>query len=291
MEQMEDGRTELILGAGGMLARGLAAERPHALSLGIGDLDITDPSALARAVAAGVSIVWNAAADTRVDLAETDPAHLAVNDLAVGVLAGLCRDAGALLVHVSTDYVFDGRAGRAWREDDPVAPVNAYGRGKLGGERRALESGAEVLVVRTSWVFAPGGVNFVDTMLDLAGSGRTELKVVDDQRGRPTFAPDLARALVTLVGAGARGVVHFANAGETTWFGLAKETLARGGFPHVKIVPCTTAEFPRPAARPANSVLDTTRYERLTGAAPRPFTAALDEHLRLRAGAAGKAEG
>ena len=288
---MEDGRTELILGAGGMLARGLAAERPHALSLGIGDLDITDPSALARAVVPGVSIVWNAAADTRVDLAETDPAHLAVNDLAVGVLAGLCRDAGALLVHVSTDYVFDGRAGRAWREDDPVAPVNAYGRGKLGGERRALESGAEVLVVRTSWVFAPGGVNFVDTMLDLAGSGRTELKVVDDQRGRPTFAPDLARALVTLVAAGARGVVHFANAGETTWFGLAKETLARGGFPHVKLVPCTTAEFPRPAARPANSVLDTTRYERLTGEAPRPFTAALDEHLRLRAGAAGKAEG
>ena len=109
---------------------------------------------------------------------------------------------GALLVHVSTDYVFDGRAGRAWREDDPVAPINAYGRGKLGGERRAVESGAEVLVVRTSWVFAPGGVNFVDTMLGLAASGRTELKVVDDQRGRPTFAPDLARALVRLVDAG-----------------------------------------------------------------------------------------
>jgi dTDP-4-dehydrorhamnose reductase len=288
---MEDGRTELILGAGGMLARSLAAERPHALSLGVRDLDITDPSALARAVVPGVSIVWNAAADTRVDLAETDPAHLAVNDVAVGVLAGLCRAAGALLVHVSTDYVFDGRPGRAWREDDPVAPVNAYGRGKLGGERRALESGAEVLVVRTSWVFAPGGVNFVDTMIDLARSGRTELRVVDDQRGRPTFAPDLARALVTLVAAGARGVVHFANAGETTWFGLAKETLARGGFPHVKVIPCPTAEFPRPAARPANSVLDTSRYERLTGAAPRPFTAALDEHLRLRAGAAGKAAG
>lgn len=275
--------TELILGAGGMLARGLASERPQARALGIRDLDITDPAALARAVVPGVSVVWNAAADTRVDLAETNPGHLAVNDVAVGVLAGLCRDVGALLVHVSTDYVFDGFAGRAWREDDPVAPVNAYGRGKLGGERRALASGAEVLIVRTSWVFAPGGVNFVDTMLDLAASGKTELKVVDDQRGRPTFAPDLARALVKLVSAGARGIVHFANAGETTWYDLAREVLERGGFPHVKLVPCATAEFPRPAARPANSVLDTSRYERLTGEEPRHFTAALAEHLRRRA--------
>ncbi len=278
--------TELILGAGGMLARGLARERPDARALGIGDLDITDPAALARAVVPGVSVVWNAAADTRVDLAETGPSHLAVNDVAVGVLAGLCRDVGALLVHVSTDYVFDGRAGRAWREDDPASPVNAYGRGKLGGERRAFASGAELLIVRTSWVFAPGGVNFVDTMLDLAAAGKTELKVVDDQRGRPTFAPDLARALVKLVAAGARGVVHFANAGETTWYGLAKEALARGGYPNVKLVPCATAEFPRPAARPANSVLDTSLYESLTGQAPRHFTDALDEHLRLRAEAA-----
>jgi dTDP-4-dehydrorhamnose reductase len=273
---------ELILGAGGMLARGLASLRPGARALGIAELDITDSAALARVIVPGVSVVWNAAADTRVDLAESDPSHLAVNDVAVGEIARLCRDAGALLVHVSTDYVFDGRPGRPWREDDPVAPLNAYGRGKLGGERRALASGAEVLLVRTSWVFAPGGVNFVDTMLGLAASGRTELKVVDDQRGRPTFAPDLARALVRLVEVGARGLVHFANGGETTWYGLAKEALARGGYPHVRLVPCTTDEFPRPAARPANSVLDTSRYESLTGEAPRPFTEALDEHLALR---------
>lgn len=275
--------TELILGAGGMLARGLAAERPGAVSLGISELDVTDAAALARAIVPGVTVVWNAAADTRVDLCESDPGHLAVNDVAVGEIARLCREAGALLVHVSTDYVFDGRPGRPWREDDPVAPVNAYGRGKLGGERRALASGAEVLVVRTSWVFAPGGANFVDTMLGLAASGRTELKVVDDQRGRPTYAPDLARALVRLVSAGARGLVHFANGGETTWYGLAKEALARGGYSQVRLVPCTTAEFPRPAARPANSVLDTARYERLAGEAPRHHLEALDEHLRLRA--------
>jgi len=275
--------TELILGAGGMLARGLARLRPGARALGIGELDVTDPAALARAIVPGVSVVWNAAADTRVDLCESDPGHLAVNDVAVGEIARLCREAGALLVHVSTDYVFDGRPGRPWREEDPVDPVNAYGRGKLGGERRALASGAEVLVVRTSWVFAPGGVNFVDTILGLAESGREELRVVDDQRGRPTFAPDLAAALVRLVGVGARGLVHFANSGETTWHGLAKEALARAGYGRVRLVPCTTAEFPRPAARPANSVLDTSRYETLAGETPRPFTEALDEHLRLRA--------
>ena len=279
--------TELILGAGGMLARGLARERPDARALGIGDLDITDPAALARAVVPGVNIVWNAAADTRVDLAETDPSHLAVNDEAVGVLAGLCRDVGALLVHVSTDYVFDGRAGRAWREDDPVAPLNAYGRGKLGGERRALASGAEVLIVRTSWVFAPGGVNFVDTMLDLAASGKTELKVVDDQRGRPTFAPDLARALVKLVAAGARGVVHFANAGETTWYGLAKEVLARGRLPAREARPLRDGRVPPPGGATRRTPSSTRRStSRLTGEAPRHFTAALDEHLRLRAEAA-----
>lgn len=279
--------TELILGAGGMLARGLAAERPGARALGLAELDVTDSAALARAIVPGVSVVWNAAADTRVDLCESRAGHLAVNDVAVGEIARLCREAGALLVHVSTDYVFDGRPGRPWREDDPVAPVNAYGRGKLGGERRALASGAEVLVVRTSWVFAPGGVNFVDTILGLAEQGREELRVVDDQHGRPTFAPDLARALVKLVSAGARGLVHFANSGETTWHGLAKEALARAGYGGVRLVPCTTAEFPRPAARPANSVLDTSRYEGLVGERPRPFTEALDEHLRLRAEASG----
>ena len=278
--------TELILGAGGMLARGLARLRPEARSLGIDELDVTDSAALARAIVPGVSVVWNAAADTRVDLCETDPGHLAVNDAAVGEIARLCRAAGALLDHVSTDYVFDGRPGRAWREDDPVDPVNAYGRGKLGGERRALASGAEVLVVRTSWVFAPGGVNFVDTILGLAASGREELKVVDDQRGRPTFAPDLARALVKLVSVGARGLVHFANAGETTWYGLAREALARAGFSGVSVVPCASDEFQRPAARPANSVLDTSRYEARTGEAPRHHLEALDEHLRLRAEAA-----
>ena len=275
--------SELILGAGGMLARGLAAQRPHATALGVGELDVTDAAALARAIVPGVSVVWNAAADTRVDLCESDPGHLAVNDVAVGEIARLCREAGALLVHVSTDYVFDGRPGRPWREDDPVDPVNAYGRGKLGGERRALASGAEVLVVRTSWVFAPGGVNFVDTILGLAASGRGELKVVDDQRGRPTFAPDLARGLVKLVSVGARGLVHFANAGETTWYGLAREALARAGFSSVSVVPCASDEFPRPAARPANSVLDTSRYEEMTGEAPRHHLEALDEHLRIRA--------
>ena len=277
-----DAPSTVILGAGGMLARALASELPSARALTQADCDITDARALRAAIPAGVRLVLNAAADTRVDRCESEPDHLLVNDEAVGTIAGLCREVGARLVHVSTDYVFDGTGRRPYREDDPVDPVNAYGRGKLGGERRALASGPDVLVVRTSWVFGTGSANFVDTMLSLAASGRTELRVVDDQRGRPTFARDLARALLLLVDRGATGLVHFANAGETTWYGFAREILARGGFPDVAVVPCSSAEHPRPAARPAYSVLDTSRYEALAGGPPRPFPEALDEYLLER---------
>ncbi len=276
--------TTLVLGARGMLGRALARQLPAALAWDREELDLTDAPAVRAAIGPGTDVVYNAAADTRVDLCESDPAHLLVNDEAVGTLASRCREAGALLVHVSTDYVFDGKGTRPYREDDPVSPVNAYGRGKLAGERRALASGAEVLVVRTSWLFGVGGPSFPDTILKLAASGRGELRVVDDQRGRPTFASDLARALRLLVARGARGLVHFANAGETTWFGLAREVLARGGFPDVSVVPVATDEFPRPAPRPAFSVLDTSRYERLAGEAPRPHLDALDDYLAERAG-------
>lgn len=274
--------TALVLGAGGMLARALVAEVPGARALSIDDCDITDPAAISRAIGPGVRVVFNAAADTRVDRCESEPDHLAVNDVAVGAVAERCREVGARLVHVSTDYVFDGRGTRPYLEDDPVDPVNAYGRGKLGGERRALASGADVVVVRTSWLFGVGGLNFPDTILKLCASGRTELKVVDDQRGRPTHARDLARAMRLLAEREARGVVHFANAGDVTWYGFASEVVRRGGFPHVRVVPCTSAEFPRPAARPGYSVLDTARYAALAGEAPRPWADALADYLKER---------
>lgn len=274
----------LILGAKGMLGRELAAEFPGALGFDLPDLDIRDEDAVRKVLAAErPALVLNAAADTRVDLAESDAAHLAVNDIAVGTLARACRDGGITLAHVSTDYVFSGRGTRPWREDDPVDPVNAYGRGKLGGERRFLESGVKGFVVRTSWLFGAYGPNFVDTILKQAEAGMTELKVVADQEGRPTYAPDLARAIRLLFEKGASGVVHFANAGGTTWYTFAREALRLARFEGVVVRPCTTADFPRPARRPAYSVLDTALYERMVGEKPRPFVETLADYLVIRA--------
>jgi dTDP-4-dehydrorhamnose reductase len=273
----------IILGAGGMLGRALGAEYPDARRLTHAELDITDEAALLAAIVPGVDLVLNTAADTRVDQAESDPAHLQTNARAVGLLAERCRAVSALLVHVSTDYVFNGRGIRPYREDDPVDPVNAYGRGKRTGERLALETGGRVLVVRTSWVFGLGGSNFVDTVLKQAESGKKELRVVHDQVGRPTATPDLARAIRLLVEKGALGIAHFANAGETTWYDFAAEALRSAGWRDILVRPATSAEFVRPARRPAYSVLDTTLYERSVGERPRPWRTALAEYVTARA--------
>jgi dTDP-4-dehydrorhamnose reductase len=267
-----------------MLGRELAAEFPGALGLDLPDLDIRDEDAV-RAVFAAErpEVVLNAAADTRVDLAESDGAHASVNDDAVGVLARAAAASGITLAHVSTDYVFSGRGARPWREDDPVDPVNAYGRGKLGGERRFLESGARGFVVRTSWLFGASGPNFVDAILKQAEAGKSELKVVADQEGRPTYAPDLARAIRLLVEKEAAGLVHFANAGATTWYTFAREALRLAGFENVVVHPCATSDFPRPARRPAYSVLDTALYEKTAGERPRAFVETLPDYLAVRA--------
>jgi dTDP-4-dehydrorhamnose reductase len=272
----------VILGAGGMLGRALGREFPEAERFTHEALDITDAAALRVALGPDTRIVLNAAADTRVDAAETDPSHVRVNVVAVGALAALCRKLDATLVHVSTDYVFSGKGIRPYREDDPVDPVNAYGRAKLMGERRAFEEGHDVLVVRTSWLFGTGGVNFVDTILKRVESGARELSVVDDQAGRPTFAVDLARAIRRLVDKRVTGVVHFANAGEATWHELASEAIAREGHADIHVRAVATSELPRPARRPRWSVLDTSLYERLTGGAPRSWREALGDYLADR---------
>lgn len=280
----------LVVGARGMLGRELVAEFPGAVAADLPGLDIRDGAAVrARLSADRPELVVNAAADTRVDLCESDGAHLAVNDEAVGTLALACKEAGAMLAHVSTDYVFSGRGARPWREDDPVDPVNAYGRGKLGGEQRFLASGVRGFVVRTSWLFGLHGANFVDAILKQAEAGKRELKVVSDQSGRPTYAPDLARAIRLLAASGASGLFQFANAGETTWYGFAREALRLAGFEGVVVHPCETAEFPRPARRPAYSVLDTAHYERTAGEKPRPYVEALAEYVAARAAKAAKA--
>ena len=267
-------RRWVVTGAGGQLglclAARLARDPHHALAAAFDhrELDIADPAALRRALLdARPDVVANAAAMTHVDRCESEPAAAeAANATGPGALAALCREIGAQLVHVSTDYVFDGTGAHPYTELDRTAPRSVYGRTKLEGERRVLETQPDAIVVRTAWVFGPGR-NFVRTILEAAaraqrGEGQP-LRVVDDQRGSPTYAADLADGIVGLVEAGARGVVHLANSGVATWWELARAAVDAWGHPELPIARCTTDEFPRPAPRPAWSVLDTSKAAKL----------------------------
>jgi dTDP-4-dehydrorhamnose reductase len=201
--------------------------------------------------------VVNCAAYTAVDRAESESAlAYRVNAEAVGVMAEVCADRTIPFVTYSTDYVFDGLGAEPYVETDPTDPINAYGASKLAGERRALVHPENSLVVRTSWVVSGTHPNFVATMLRLVGEGRT-LKVVDDQHGRPTVASDLAAATIQALAVGARGLLHLANEGATTWFELARAAVSEAGLDPASIEPCGTDDYPTPAARPAYSVLDT----------------------------------
>jgi len=242
------------------------------------DLAIDDASAVARAVARDrPDWIVNCAGYTQVDRAEAEPeAAQRVNGIGPANLARAARDTGARLLHISTDYVFDGRATLPYREEDPVGPLNVYGRTKLAGEQsvRGILPDAH-LIVRTQWLFGFGGPNFVGTILRLAHE-RSELKVVNDQHGRPTYAPDLAAALWKLIACDARGTVHCANEGVTTWFDLATAVVVGAGL-RTMVLPCSTAEMPRPARRPLFSALDCTRYQSIVGSPLRPWQAALKQ--------------
>lgn len=264
----------VITGAGGMLGRAwtrlCAEEGRPAVALARGEMDLTRPADIDRAVGADVEVVVNCAAFTDVDGAEAEErAATAVNGEGVGRLARRCAEVGALLVHYSTDYVFDGEASEPYPVDAPTRPVNAYGRSKLAGEEAIRAAGGPSLVVRTSWLYAPWGKNFVLTMARLA-TERDELRVVNDQRGRPTSAVRLARSTLELARAGARGTFHLCDGGDCTWFDLASEVAWRVR-PACRVLPCSTAEFPRPAPRPRYSVLDTRDAEAIVGP-PAPWT-------------------
>jgi dTDP-4-dehydrorhamnose reductase len=254
----------LVTGAAGMLGRDLSAalqDRPHT-ALSRAQLDITDAAAV-RAAVAGHDVVLNAAGWTDVDGAETnEEAATAVNGDAVVHLAEACAATGAVLVQVSTDYVFPGDASTPYPEAAPTEPVNAYGRGKLRGERAALAAGG--YVVRTAWLYGAHGRNFVGTMLRLAAE-RDTLDVVADQRGQPTWSYALAQRLVELAGAARAsaappGVYHGTASGETTWYGLARAVFEEAGLDPERIRPTTSDRYVRPARRPAYSVLGHDRW-------------------------------
>ena len=271
----------LVTGGGGQLGsalqRVLAARGVSCAAPAHAELDVCDDEAVARAFARHAPrVVVNCAALTKVDTCEREP-QLAerANALAPAQLARACAAHGAKLVQLSTDYVFAGDASRPYREDDPPAPRSVYGRTKLAGERAALAS-PDALVVRTSWVYGRGR-NFPAAILAQAREGKP-LRVVADQRGRPTYASDLAEAIVRLVAVNARGIVNFANDGEASWLELARAVLDASGFADRAIEPLTTAQLALPAPRPAYSILDLERVKSL-GVAPRSWQEALAAYL------------
>jgi dTDP-4-dehydrorhamnose reductase len=231
--------------------------------------DLTRPEDAARAITPDHAWVVNCAAYTDVDGAETKEADaLRVNGAGVGNLLQRCGEVGATLVHYSTDYVFSGNATAPYPVEARHEPVNAYGRTKAQGERLIIDSGLRHLLVRTSWLYAPWANNFVRTIVRLSRE-RPELRVVDDQRGRPSSAEHLALQSARLMEKGLagprfEGIFHVTDGGECTWFEFA-ERVARFANPVCRVLPTTTAEFPRPAKRPAYSVLDLTKTERALG--------------------------
>lgn len=260
----------LVLGAYGMLGHDLQRVFPNATFRGH-DLDITDKEKVTAAVREiKPTLVINAAAYTDVDGCE-DHRDLAftVNGEALSTLSGACRDAGACLIHYSTDYVFDGTR-QSYRETDIPNPINAYGASKLSGERYIQEMMDDYRIIRTSWLFGTHGRNFVETMLRLSREMQ-EVRVVNDQFGKPTYTVDLAQKTAEIAGA-APGIYHITNEGICSWYEFAQAIIPN-------VVPCTTAEYPRRAKRPAYSVLTNTKTTPL-----RPWKEALAAYLKERTG-------
>jgi dTDP-4-dehydrorhamnose reductase len=281
----------LISGAGGMVGHdlrdALTARGEDVVALTRSDLDITDSRSVNAIIGEHApSVVVNCAAYTKVDLAETEErAANAINGSSVELLAAAANATGALLVHLSSDFVFDGSSGVPYEVNDRTGPLSSYGRSKLLGELAATHA-EKHLVVRTSWLFGVHGPNFVEAIRNQIRKGTNPVRVVADQRGRPTYTPHLAEAVIRLAQLAsqsdvARGIVHYADAEECSWFDFARAIAEESGA-EVRIEPVTTDEFPRPAKRPAYSVLSTERYERLTGVAPASWREGLREYLTIK---------
>jgi dTDP-4-dehydrorhamnose reductase len=277
--------TCLVVGAQGMLGTDLVKLLKSAgtptVALDVPEVDIRDAGSVREIFAAHrPDVVINVAAFTDVDgcQSKSDEAFR-VNALGPENLAGAALDHGAHLVHISTDYVFDGSGRVPYTEDDPLSPLGVYGKSKAEGEirlKRILPQNH--LIVRTQWLFGRHGKNFVKAILD-AATKNSVLKVVNDQHGCPTYTPDLAAGLLKLMEIGARGTFHVTNRGETTWYDFAVRILDRAGMTGVRVESITSEELGRPAPRPAYSVLDGAKFVGLTGSTLRTWEDALDDYL------------
>lgn len=281
-----------LIGAGGMLGSMVARSAPaewEVVSLQRPGFDLTD-----RQQVDGVldrlapAVIINCAAFTRVDDCETqEDLATRINGDGPGYLAQAAKRLGAVLVHISTDYVFDGSKTEPYREDDPTNPLSAYGRSKRAGELAILESGLErFFIIRTSWLFGPGGKNFVETILRLAQE-REELRVVADQVGTPTYTADLAEAIFRLLATHKYGIYHVSNQGACSWHEFASEIVAQftqlSGQVKIKnLVPIATLEYPLPAKRPGYSLLSKQKYVTAVAATLPPWRDALQRYLTAR---------
>ncbi len=272
----------MVLGAGGMLAHDLVACAPGAaelVTLTHHQLDITDHDALQEMVTdTNPELILNAAAYTSVDKAESDrDGAFEVNSRATAGIGRAALRVGAKVVHFSTDYVFDGTAAEPYSEDAATNPINVYGASKFAGEQALMQSGTDLLLIRTQWLFGDKGHCFPRTMLDRAQRG-LPTRVVADQIGRPTYTRDLAELTWRLIGAGCGGVWHAANAEPVAWHDVAKAVFRSEGKADL-VLPCNTSEYARPARRPLRAILDTTKIERHFGISMRSWRLALNEFL------------
>ena len=271
----------LVVGGTGQVARSLAVgatdpgrmESLDVVCVGRPDLDLEAPATVAKVISGSrADVVVNAAAYTAVDQAESErEAAFAINEAGAGAVAAEAHRCGLPVLHISTDYVFDGEKASPYAEGDATSPLGAYGESKLAGEAAVANANPRHVILRTAWVHSPFGKNFVKTMLRLAET-RDELGVVDDQVGSPTYAPDLAKAILDVAAAIATrsastdgwGIYHAAGSGETTWCGMAREVFDQArqhGLPDANVRAITTADYPTPAARPKNSRLDCGKLE------------------------------
>jgi dTDP-4-dehydrorhamnose reductase len=278
----------VVIGAAGMLGTDLMEifhrSFDRVVGMDIDEIDITDMQSVKQALAGHEgSIVVNLAAMTDVDGCEARVEEaFRVNAQGPANLAQWVDQSGSFLVHISTDYVFDGTKTEPYKEDDPTGPMGAYGRSKEQGEvfiPRILPT--RHCIVRTSWLYGLHGKNFIEAILSAAAQ-RDVLTVVNDQRGRPTFTRDFAEALVAVCRLGLTGTYHVANSGEATWYDFSVEILKQAGLSRVRVEPITTEQLARPAPRPRYSVLDTSRFENAAGMRLRPWQEALQDYLTMR---------